>query len=173
MSSTGTRDLLDTPEAGPAAIRGGALRVAGYGAGVLLSVGSAALLFRHLGVEDGGRYVTVLALVSIVQGLTDVGLTSIGVRELAVREGDDRRRLVRNMLGLRLVLTSLGVGAAVVFAAAAGYESALVAGTALAGAGLVIQNLQSTLGVSLMVDLRLGWVTLLELIRQILVVVLI
>jgi O-antigen/teichoic acid export membrane protein len=37
----------------------------------------------------------------------------------------------------------------------------------------VIQNLQSTLGVSLMVDLRLGWVTLLELLRQILVVVLI
>jgi O-antigen/teichoic acid export membrane protein len=173
MSSTEPRDLLDTPDAGPAAIRGGALRIAGYGAGVLLSVGSAALLFRHLGVEDGGRYVTVLALVSIVQGLTDVGLTSIGVREVAVREGEDRRRLVRSVIGLRIVLTSLGVVAAVGFAALAGYGSTLVVGTALAGIGLVIQNLQSTLGVALLVDLRLGWVTLLEFVRQVLVVVLI
>ena len=99
-------------------------------AGVLLSVGSAALLFRHLGVADGGRYVTVLALVSIVAGLTDVGLTSIGVRELAVREGDERHRLVRSIIGLRIALTSAGVVGAVAFAAAAGYDSTLVAGDA-------------------------------------------
>ena len=29
---------------------------------------SAALLFRYLGVDDGGRYVTVIALVSIAAG---------------------------------------------------------------------------------------------------------
>ena len=167
MSSTESRDLLDTPEAGPAAIRGGALRVGGYMAGVLLSVGSAALLFRHLGVADAGRYVTVLALVSIVAGLTDVGLTSIGVRELAVRAGDERHRLVRSIIGLRIALTSAGVVGAVAFAAAAGYDSTLVVGTLLAGIGLVVQNLQSTLGIALMVRLRLGWVTLLELIRQV------
>lgn len=78
-------DLLDTPQAGPAAVRGGAMRVVGYVAGVALSVGSSALLFRHLGVVDSGRYVTVLALIAIVLGVTDVGLTTIGVRELAVR----------------------------------------------------------------------------------------
>ena len=167
MSSTEPRDLLDTPEAGPAAIRGGALRVGGYMAGVLLSVGSAALLFRHLGVADGGRYVTVLALVSIVAGLTDVGLTSIGVRELSVREGDERHRLVRSIIGLRIALTSAGVLGAVAFAAAAGYDSALVVGTLLAGIGLIVQNLQSTLGIALMVRLQLGWVTALELIRQV------
>ena len=96
-AENGTRErdasLLDTPHAGPAAIRGGAVRLAGYGAGVLLSVGSAALLFRHLGVVDGGRYVTIIALVATVQGLTDFGLTAIGVRELAVREGEARREL--------------------------------------------------------------------------------
>ena len=41
--------LLDTPDAGPAAIRGGAIRVAGYGAGIVITAMSAALLFRHPG----------------------------------------------------------------------------------------------------------------------------
>jgi O-antigen/teichoic acid export membrane protein len=166
-------DLLATPLAGPAAIRGGALRVAGYVAGVVLSVGSAALLFRHLGVEDGGRYVTVLALVATVQGLTDFGLTAVGVRELAVAEGSERERVVRALLGLRLVLTAVGVAGAVAFAAVAGYGETLVLGTALAGAGLVVQNLQSTLGTALMVDMRLGWLTLIEFARQLVTVVLI
>ena len=118
-------------------------------------------------MADGGRYVTVLALVSIVAGLTDVGLTSIGVRELSVREGDERHRLVRSIIGLRIALTSAGVLGAVAFAAAAGYDSTLVVGTLLAGIGLIVQNLQSTLGIALMVRMRLGWVTVLELIRQV------
>jgi O-antigen/teichoic acid export membrane protein len=164
-------DLLGTPLAGPAAIRGGALRIAGYGAGIVLGVGSAALLFRHLGVEDGGRYVTVLALVATVQGLTDFGLTAIGVRELAVHTGRERERIVRALIGMRIVLTTLGVGIAVAFAAAAGYGGALVLGTALAGVGLIIQNLQSTFAIALMVDMRLGWVTLTELARQVVTVV--
>ena len=176
-AENGTRErdvsLLDTPHAGPAAIRGGAVRLAGYGAGVLLSVGSAALLFRHLGVVDGGRYVTIIALVATVQGLTDFGLTAIGVRELAVREGEAKRELVRSLLGLRIALTGVGVAGAVAFAWIAGYGAVLVAGTALAGVGLVVQNLQTTLGLSLMADLRLGWVTLMELVRQVVTVVLI
>jgi O-antigen/teichoic acid export membrane protein len=164
-----TTDLLDTPLAGPAAIRGGALRVAGYGAGVLLSVVSAALLFRHLGVVDSGRYILVLSLITIVQGLTDAGITGIGTRELSVLTGGERDRLVRNLLGLRLVLTVVGIVGAILFTIAAGYPSVLVAGTALAGFGLVVQNLQSTLALSLMSGLRLGWVTALELVRQFLV----
>ena len=166
-------DLLATPLAGPAAIRGGALRLAGYGAGVVLSVGSAALLFRHLGVADGGRYVTVLALVATVQGLTDFGLTAVGVRELAVAEGSDRERVVRGVVGLRLLLTVSGVVCAVAFAAVAGYDDTLVLGTTLAGVALIVQNLQSTFGIALMVDMRLGWLTLIEFARQLVTVVLI
>src|SRR5690349_17272164 len=56
---------------GSAAARGGALRAGGFLLGQLLTVGAVALLFRHLGVDDTGRYVTVLSLVAIVQGLTD------------------------------------------------------------------------------------------------------
>jgi O-antigen/teichoic acid export membrane protein len=159
-------DMLDTPEAGPAAVRGGALRVGGYALGVILTVGSAAVLFRHLGVANSGRYVTVLALTSLVAGITDVGLTTIGVRELAVRDEAGRRRLMSNLLGLRLVLTVLGVGAAAIFALVAGYDTDMVAGVAVSGIAVVGIAVQSTLGISLMVRLQLGWVTGLELLRQ-------
>ena len=94
--------------------------------------GSAALLFRHLGVVDGGRYVTVLALVATVQGLTDFGLTAIGMREL-VRAGGRRARAGRAR-GDRAAdpVDRLGGAGAVAFAALAGYGGVLVLGTALA-----------------------------------------
>jgi O-antigen/teichoic acid export membrane protein len=168
--TAGESELLDSPEAGPTAVRGAVLRVAGYAAGVLMSVGSAALLFRHLGVEDGGRYVSVLALVGIVAGITEVGMTMIGVRELAVRPRDARSPFIRSLLGLRLVLTLVGIACAVVFAVAAGYDDTMVVGTVLAGLGVVAFALQSTLGIALQAALRFGWVTLLELARQALTV---
>jgi O-antigen/teichoic acid export membrane protein len=163
-------DLLDTPDAGPVAVRGGAVRVVGYAAGILLTVGSAAVLFRHLGVENSGRYLTVLALTSIVTGVTDIGLTTIGMRELAVREESEKRRLMRDLLGVRLLLATVGVGAAAVFAVVAGYDDGMVAGTLLAGIGVIAVTLQATLSIALMVKLRLGWVTVLDLIRQALLV---
>jgi O-antigen/teichoic acid export membrane protein len=169
----GDRNILDTPRAGPAAIRGGGLRIAGYLVGVLLSVGSAALLFRHLGVTDGGRYVTVLSLVALFGGLTDAGLAGIAVRELVRTEGTKRREFVRSLLGLRIVLSVLAVAGATAFAAAVGYPSAMVAGTALVGLGLLLSGVQVALGTSLMASLRFGWVTLLDLWRQVVLVALI
>jgi O-antigen/teichoic acid export membrane protein len=168
---SGPPELLDTPEAGPTAVRGGVFRLAGYAAGVLLTVVSAALLFRHLGVDDGGRYVTALALVALVSGVTELGLTAVGVRELAVRPPEHRDSLMSNLLGLRVVLTVAGVAGAVAFAAVAGYPEVVVLGTALAGVGAVATAVQSTLGVSLTAGLRFGWITLLDLLRQVLTVI--
>jgi len=170
---TEPHDVLDTEAAGPAAVRGGVLRIAGYVAGVLLSVGSAALLFRHLGVEDGGRYVTVLSIVALFGGVTDAGLATIAVRELSARPGADARTVMRNVLGLRIALTSVALLAAVGFSAIAGYERAMVAGTALAGVGLLLQSTQLTLGSSLIASMRFGWITALDLARQAITVALI
>jgi O-antigen/teichoic acid export membrane protein len=161
-------DLLDTPSAGPAAIRGGTLRALGYLLGVLLSLVSVPLLIQHLGFSDYGRYVTTISLVTIVQGVTDVGLGQIGVREFATRTGADRERLMRNLTGVRLVLTSLGVALATAFAALAGYGHAVVIGTLLAGTGMVLAVAQGTLAIPLAAELRLGWVTALDLLRQVL-----
>lgn len=162
-------DILDTAAAGTAAIRGGALRVAGYAAGVLVTVVSAAVLFRYLGVDDAGRYVTVLTLVVMVTGLFDVGLTMIAVRELAVRPRAEALRFMRNVIGLRLTLTSAAVAVAVGFAAVAGYSSEMIWGTLVAGIGMLLAMVQATLAADLMVRMRLVWLTVIELLRQVLV----
>jgi O-antigen/teichoic acid export membrane protein len=164
-------DELDMPTAGASAIRGSLLRTVGYVAGILLSLVAVPLLFAHLGDSDYGRYVAVIALVAIVQGVTDVGLGQIGVREFATRSGAERERLMRNLLGVRFTLTAVGVGLATGFAALAPgseYGRVAVIGTLVAGVGMVLTVVQGTFAVPLAARLRLGWVTLLDLLRQVL-----
>jgi O-antigen/teichoic acid export membrane protein len=160
-------DLLDTPAAGPAALRGSVLRTSAYVVGVLLSLISARVLIVHLGVSNFGRYATVVALITIVSGFTEGGLNSIVLREFATLTGDRRRQMMSSAIGIRLVLTAVGVALAVAFAAAVGYSSTLVLGTALAGIGLVLQLLQSTLAMTLQAQLRFGWISAAELLRQV------
>lgn len=165
-------DLLSTPEAGPTAIRGGALRVLSFGAGAAFSIVGGALLFRHLGVVESGRYTTALSLGAVITGFTDLGLTAIGMRELATLEGAARARMARNLLGIRLALTLIGVLLVTVFAFAA-YDAMLGFGVLIVGAGVLVANVQATLGVPLMAELRLGWVSALDLGRQLVSVALI
>jgi O-antigen/teichoic acid export membrane protein len=159
--------VLDRPAAGRLMIRGGVLRVAGYVVGVLVSAGAAALVLRHLGVTDTGRYVTVMALVSIAGGISEAGLSGISVREYTVREGAARERLMRHLLGLRIALTSATVLVAVGFAIVAGYDREMVLGTALAGIGFLLMLMQLTLAVPLTASLRLGTATALDVARQV------
>jgi O-antigen/teichoic acid export membrane protein len=159
-------DLLDTPEAGVAAIRGAALRIGGYVVGVGVSVISSALLFRHLGVVATGSYVTVLSLVTLAGAFTDTGLATIGVRELSTLAPEQAQGFFRSLSGLRLVFVSGGILVAVTFAALSGYSSTLIAGTALAGCGFVLLTSQITFSLPLMVQLRLEWVTVVEVLRQ-------
>jgi O-antigen/teichoic acid export membrane protein len=165
-------DLLRSAEAGGHVIRGGALRVAGYGVGTVLVAAASVLLLRHLGVVEFGRYVTVMSLVAIVSAISDAGLTAVGARELSLRDdADERRRLVANLLTLRLLLTPAGVLLAAGFALIAGYESSLVAGTLIAGAGLVLVNAQATVTIPLAVELKNGRLAVNELLRQFVTVV--
>jgi O-antigen/teichoic acid export membrane protein len=165
-------DLLSTPAAGPAAVRGGALRIAGYAAASLLALGSGALLYRHLGVIDSGRYTAAGSLVALVAAASDLGLTAIGLRELAIRSGAERVQMAGTLLGLRLLITSVGVLAVSVFALIT-YGPTLGAGVALAGVGLLFTVWQGTLAIPLMVDMRLGWTSLFEFLRQLLLSLLI
>ena len=156
-------------DAGARAVRGGMLRTAGYGFGFILGIPTSVLLLRHLGVDGFARYATVVALLGIVGGITDAGLTAVGARELALRErGPERDRLLATILGLRLVVTPLGVILAVAFALVAGYSSTLVLGTLAGGIGVVAVSVQATLLMPLPVDLRFGQVTLIDVLRQVL-----
>jgi len=141
--------------------------------GILLSLISAPLLVRHLGVPEFGRYVTVISLVTIISGLTEGGLNSVVLRDYSNLEGARRAALMGSAIGVRVVLTLVGVGLAILFAIGAGYPTAMVVGTAVAGVGLVFQLLQSLLSISLQRELRFGWASAADLLRQVVSVALI
>jgi O-antigen/teichoic acid export membrane protein len=163
--------LLRSPEAGRKVIRGAAVRGLGYGMSVLLVAVTSVFLLRYLGVADFGRFATIMSLIAIVSGVTDAGLTAVGARDLPLRPRNAQPRFLANLLGLRLLLTPLGVLGATAFAIVAGYEDELVLGTLLAGAGLVLINAQATMMLPLQVDLRIGRLTAAEVLRQALTVV--
>lgn len=166
-------DLLDTHAAGPAAARGGALRAVGYAIGMLLALLSAPLMIRHLGVEDFGRYVTVLSIVAIAAGASEAGVAVIAVREYASRTGAERDSVMRDLLGIRIALTCVGILAGIAFTLAARYDAVLVVGTAAVGAAFLLNAVQMLLSASLQGELRFGWVTITELLRQALMVALV
>lgn len=155
--------MLDAPSAGSKAIRGSGVRAAGYVAGALLAVVSAPLLINHLGVVEFGRYVSVISLIALVTGVTDAGLGALTVREYSVRTGRARDDFMRRVLGARLALTALGVLVAALFAALAGYGQNLVLGTLVAGTAAVLSVAGATLGVALATELRVGWLTAIDL----------
>jgi O-antigen/teichoic acid export membrane protein len=165
-------DLLDTSDAGPAALRGGALRSAGYVAGLLLSLVSAPLLIRHLGQVDFGKYVAVLSIVAVVAGFTEAGLNTIALREYATLPPGQRDRAMADALGLRISLSAIGILFGVALAALLGYNRTLVLGTLLAGIGMLLQSTQMLLSVGLQGSLRFGLATVSDLIRQVVAVVL-
>jgi O-antigen/teichoic acid export membrane protein len=160
------QDVLDTGKAGGMAIRGGALRTFGHVAAMLLSLASVPFLIRHLGEVDYGYYTIVVSITFIIGGITEAGLTNLGTRRYSVLDGEERTEFLRSLVGLRLALTVAGVGLSCLFAAATGQPGVVVAGTALAGAGLLLGLTQQTYAVSLSSQLRLGWVTGLELLKQ-------
>ena len=165
-------DVLSGPDIADRVVRGGALRAAGFGVVNLLGIVSSVVLLRHLGVSDFGRYGTVIALVAIASGLADAGLNMTGSRELALLpRGPERRRLLGALLGVRLLLLVVAALAALAFAAVAGYDSEMVAGTALAATGALLVGAQSTMTLPLVVNLRNGLVTLSEILKQVILVV--
>lgn len=162
--------MLDAGGAGRAVIRGGAYRASAYAASILLSAASVPLIVRALGVEDYGRFVTITSLITIVGGVTDAGLENIGVREFSVLRGHERDTMMRHLIGVRMALTVVGVLIALGVGALAGYDATLMAGIGIAGAGLLIQVLHNSYVVSLVGSLRLGWVSTLDIVKQVVAV---
>jgi O-antigen/teichoic acid export membrane protein len=143
------------------------MRVVSYGTGALVSAGAAALLFRHLGLLNIGRYVTALSIVAIVGGVSDLGLNAVGLRDSATLDARGRSELFADLLGLRLTLTALGLAVALVVVGI-GYPSVMVLGVLLAGGGLVAQTVQDNFTLLLQVRMQVGAIATLELLRQLL-----
>jgi O-antigen/teichoic acid export membrane protein len=166
-----SRDVLDTSAAGRLVVRGGALRFGSYVGVVALSVISVALLTRYLGVGSFSEYTTVISLVTVISMVTDSGMSNLGTREYAMRSGIERDALMRDLLGLRISLTFVGVTLATLFAILAGYDTTLIAGTIVASLATVGLVYQHTLSIPLTAELRIGTLSLLDLGRQLLTVV--
>jgi O-antigen/teichoic acid export membrane protein len=160
-------------DSGALAIRGGAVRVVGFAIGVLVSLGTATILVRYLGVSTFGRFVTVTSLIALVGGVTEAGIHLFGIREFVARSESDRRQLMANLLGLRLTLTLIGIGCAAGFALVVGYAQVLVVGALLTGVGLLVQVTADVLSIPLQAELRLGRVTVVDLSRRLVALALI
>jgi O-antigen/teichoic acid export membrane protein len=160
-------------DAGETAIRGGAIRIVGYVGGVIVSLAAATILVRHLGIIDFGRYATVTSLIAIVGGVTEAGISLYGIREFQARSDEDRRRLMADLLGMRLALTLIGIACATAFALAVGYREVLVLGTLAVGVGLLIQVTADVMSVPLQAQLRLGSMSIVDLSRRVVALALI
>ena len=161
-------DVLHSGEAGGRVIRGAVIRTAGFGVGILFGLGTSAILLRHLGVSDYGKYGTIAALLGLVLALSDGGLSTIGARELSTaKAGEERNRKLSSLMLIRLGTTSLGVVIAVIFAAIA-YSAELSLGAALVGVSVLLISMQSMATLPLLVGLRLAPVTALEVLRHVL-----
>jgi O-antigen/teichoic acid export membrane protein len=161
-------DGAASPGTTSTAIRGGAIRVAGYGVGVLVSLGAATVLVRHLGVSTFGRYVTVTSLIGLVGGVTEAGIYVYGIREYGVRSQSERRDLMAQLLSMRLCLTVVGIAGAVCFAVAVGYRAVIVFGALVAGVGLLVQVTADVLSITLQARLELGRLAAIDLVRRVL-----
>jgi O-antigen/teichoic acid export membrane protein len=163
-------DVLDSSAAGNLLIRGGTLRFLGYGGALGLSVLSAAVLTRHLGVSRFGQYTTVISLVAVVATVTDAGMSNIGTREYSTLREPERSAMMSDLLGVRVALTLLGSLLVTAFALAAGYDQALLLGAVAASLATVAVVIQHQMLIPLTTDLRLGTLSALDLGRQALLV---
>jgi O-antigen/teichoic acid export membrane protein len=159
-------DALSAPQAGAQVVRGSAWRLVANGLGIALGLITAALLLHHLGVRESGRYVTVISLIAVAVAMADTGLNVASSRELALRAPENRRRLMANIVGQRLVVMPLAVLAVVVFAVLADYPTRMVTGTILAGVGATLAALANAMLVRLTVELRNFGLAVVDFARQ-------
>lgn len=155
---------LRSSDAGTVAATGGLVRLQMRILGLLFALGATVLVTRHLTEVDFGRLSLVVALVTVVSGVSDLGLSGVGIREWIRHDEGERRGLLADLLGLRIAALSVGAVLALVFSVLAGYGQTVVLGVlvAMVGAGLV--TVQGALMIPLIAQLRQGLVGALELI---------
>ncbi|HET6172421.1 MAG TPA: polysaccharide biosynthesis C-terminal domain-containing protein [Gaiellales bacterium] len=162
--TTPASDALDGPDASRITAHGTALRLLSYGASLAISVIAIRLLTTHLGTGFG-TYTVVSSIAFVAVGSTDAGLWSLGLRQGADATPAERRDLLANLLGLRVVLCLTGVVVGVLFTALTGRAFNLVWGVGVVGIGLTIAMLQQAVSIHLQLELRYAVVAALELVK--------
>lgn len=164
-------DILRSAGAGKKVIHGSALRLAANLGSLVFALATATLLLRHLGVEESGRYVTVMSLAGIALAIVDQGLNVSASKDLTMSPREERRTLLANVVGQRIVVAAFAWVVLVAFALVAGYPREMVVGTALAGAGIMLVAIGNSMLVPLTVDLRNAGIAVVEMMRAFVVLV--
>ena len=164
--TTPTHDALDAPDSSRIAAHGTAWRLASYAVSLLVSVVSIRLLTTHLG-GDFGTFTVVSSIAFVAVASTDGGLTALGLREGANITRTERVDLLANVLGLRLVLCTIGMVAGAVFALLTNRGHAFSLGVFIVGFGLMVAMIQGSVAINLQLDLRIPAVATLELLKTI------
>jgi O-antigen/teichoic acid export membrane protein len=164
-------DILRSAGAGKKVIHGSALRLGANLASLVFALATATLLLRHLGVEESGRYVTVMSLAGIALAIVDQGLNVSASKDLTMSPREERRTLLANVVGQRIVVAAFAWVVLVAFALVAGYPREMVVGTALAGAGIMLVAIGNSMLVPLTVDLRNAGIAVVEMLRAFVVLV--
>jgi O-antigen/teichoic acid export membrane protein len=159
-------DLLATSAAGRRFLRGVSMRSVSYTASLLIGATVTPFITRHLGAVRWGEYVTVASLLAIAVALTEGGLSSMGVREFSSEGSHDRRDYMSSLIGLRVVLSAIAAVASVAFALVTHFQTVMVDGTVIGCVGIFLNNLQSTFGVVLLAQLRVGWLAVIDFVMQ-------
>ena len=118
------------------------------------------------GVEDFGRYATVMSLIAIVSGVTDAGLTAVGARDLPLRQGQTSVGAARQSAWFPPADDASRRPCRDAFASLVGYENTLVLGTLRGRGRLDLNNAQATMMLPLHARLKIGRVTAVEVLRQ-------
>jgi O-antigen/teichoic acid export membrane protein len=155
-----------------ALIKGGLARTLGYVVATGATAAVLPFLFRYLGVEQTGKYVTVLSLVTILAGIVETGLTGFSLRQYSITPVAERDQLMRDLLTMRLLVVTVSTAGVLAFMFAAGYDRTLVAGAAYGAILVALENVGSTYNVWLTSELRLGALAVNNVARQLLASVL-
>jgi O-antigen/teichoic acid export membrane protein len=119
------------------------LQSAGYVAGLGITVGSAALLTRYLGVRAYGTFSLLAVLLVLPVTVLNGSLDTLAVRRLSA--DDEATAFFRNVLGLKLAAAGAFAVLATAVAAAAPLGSPIRIAAALVGVSIVASGLQGTL----------------------------
>jgi len=157
---------LDTPAAGPLALRGGLLRFGGYAGATLLALIAVPIVARYLHRIGYGQYTLAVTIATIAVGITEGGVAVVAVREFTTKTGSAREVALANVLGIRMLLSAVSVVGAVAFTALAGYDAGVVLATGLAALALAAQVTQTVFTAPLQGGLRFGWAAAADLLRQ-------
>ena len=161
----GSDHVLAAGDAGGKVIRGGSLRAIASVVGLLVGALTAPLVIRYLGPTEFGRLAVVQSLVTIVTAIIEGGLANVAIRRYALADPAGRDRLIRNLLGLRVLGVALGACIAIGYALLAGFDRTLVLGTGIGMFGLAVNAWQNALVTPLNADLRLGASAAVDLVR--------